>query len=75
MRDAIAVQSYQRLVPGTIAPRQISVKSNYERRALKMCRILCGAAGVIRMMIALQAVKTRSDRISCHRGGDGLPCA
>ncbi|WP_377838574.1 hypothetical protein [Bosea sp. UC22_33] len=67
MRDAIAVQSYQRLALGTIAPRQISVKSNYERNGAKMCRILCAAEGILRMMIASWAVKTRLDRISCQR--------
>src|SRR6187431_596875 len=52
MRDAISMQSYQWLAPATIAPRQISVKSNYERNASKLCRILCAVAWFWRMMIA-----------------------
>jgi hypothetical protein len=55
MRDAIAMQSYQWLAAATITPVHISVKSNLARIASRMCRILCEAARISRMMIVPRA--------------------
>lgn len=68
------MQSYQRLVPGTIAPRQISVKSNYERNVVKLCRILCGLARILRMMIASWAENFGMEGVCRLNGYEGPPC-
>jgi hypothetical protein len=64
MRDAIALQSYQRFSPPTITPRPFSVKSNVRRIAFDLCRTLCRAARFSRMMIAPAALF--ADRRSLH---------
>jgi hypothetical protein len=55
MRDAITMQSYQRLAVWTIAPGHKTVKSNLRRNALEMCSGSCGVAPISRKMIVFGA--------------------